>query len=177
MSTDAKTDIEKGEALTTQDDKRTLIAVIGKMRLISKEQYDSKMYDNIYSIFMQLSPAERRILLKGIINIILIVEDKAENGTLSEQQYAKTATIASVQQTVLQVEENINGNMTNIEEFHRIEMIKLKSRITIIGLIAIAIGLLGMSFISVYMSNSKSETISIFSELWKILAEILGIAG
>ena len=62
-------DIEIGQAIGELEQQKTLLAVIKKMRRISADQYDSKTYDNIYSIFMQLAVQEKRILLKGFINL------------------------------------------------------------------------------------------------------------
>lgn len=175
MTTSAQDDINNALEEEKKDEQKSLAGIVAKIKAIGNEQYDGKMFDNIYSIFNQLLVSERRMLLKGIINILLIVEDKSANGTLVNQGYVQTPGLGAVQNTVLQVEEHITGNLNNIEQFNKMEMIKLKSRITMIAVVTVLFTLAGMMLIAVYMSNSKTETIGVFAEFWKIIAEMMGI--
>lgn len=54
----------------------TLIGVIAKVRQLADYEYEGKIYDNILTIFNKLKTAEKRVLLKGLINICFVVEDK-----------------------------------------------------------------------------------------------------
>jgi len=53
-----------------------LITVIAKIKNISESEYDGKIYDNILAIFNKLSTKEKRVLLRGLINLCFLVEDK-----------------------------------------------------------------------------------------------------
>lgn len=53
-----------------------LISVIAKVKRIAEMDYDNKVYDHILSIFNKLTTSEKRVLLRGLINICFIVEDK-----------------------------------------------------------------------------------------------------
>ncbi len=53
-----------------------LIVVIAKIKDIAEHQYDGKIYDNILAIFNKLTTKEKRVLLRGLINLCFIVEDK-----------------------------------------------------------------------------------------------------
>jgi len=54
----------------------SLISVIGKVKNISDKEYDGRVYDHILTIFNKLTTREKRVLLRGLINIVFIVEDK-----------------------------------------------------------------------------------------------------
>jgi len=58
------------------DNNISLISVIGKVKNISDREYDGRVYDHILTIFNKLSTKEKRVLLRGLINIVFIVEDK-----------------------------------------------------------------------------------------------------
>ena len=171
-------DIEKGQALGELENQKTLLTVIRKMRRISIDQYDSKTYDNIYSIFMQLAVQEKRILLKGFINLFFIVEDKMGDDSLSSKEYngIGAETILAVKKTLLNTEEHIADNLSQIEIYNKKEMIHLKSRLTIIVVATVALGLVAMLVTAVFLSNDKSETIGVFTEFGKIIAEIFGLS-
>ena len=54
----------------------SLISVISKVKLIAERDYNGNVYEHILSIFNKLTTAEKRTLLRGLINICFIVEDK-----------------------------------------------------------------------------------------------------
>lgn len=169
-------DIEKGQSLEDQEQQRTLPDVILKMKQISRDQYDSKTYDNIYSIFMQLAVQEKRILLKGFINLFFIIEDKVLDGSLANKAYNGSETVRTVNQSLINTEEHIADNLTQIELFNKQEMIRLKSRLTTIVVSTLVLGIVGMLFIALFLSTSKTETFGIFTEFSKIIAEIFGLS-
>lgn len=172
--TTAQQDIEQGSLEEQKDEQRSLPGVISKMKRIGAEQYDGKMFDNIYSIFNQLLVSEKRLLLKGVINMLFIIEDKTINGSLVNQPYAHLTAISKVQETVEKVEHNMTDSLTNLEDFNRREMIKLRSRVTLVGVVIVGLGIVGMMITAVYLSNDKSETIGAFTTFGKIVAEVFG---
>lgn len=171
----AQQDIAAALEEEQREEQKTLPGIIRKMKSIGKEHYHGKIYDNIYSIFNQLTVNERRMLLKGIINILLIIEDKAENGSLVTSGWATGPALGQVQSAVQQVEDNLNGTLSNIEQFNKMEMIKLKTYMTKMAMAAVLIGAIGMMLVSVYLSKSKTETVGMFSDFTKILMEMLGM--
>ncbi len=56
--------------------KTTLAGVVLRVKHIANEQYDSKVYENIIPIFDQLTLGEKRILLRGLIGICFVVDEK-----------------------------------------------------------------------------------------------------
>jgi len=63
--------------MTEKNKKRiSLISVISKVKLIAEKDYNGNVYEHILSIFNKLTTTEKRILLRGLINICFIVEDK-----------------------------------------------------------------------------------------------------
>lgn len=175
MQNETIEDLEKGKAIDEKDQETTLVGIVTKMKRIAAEQYNGRVFDNIYSIFMQLKVVEKRILLKGLINVLLIVEDKMVDGTLSGKEYTSDVTQAIVQNTVLKVEEHITDNLTQIDLFNKKEMIRLKSRLTVIIVVTLGIGVISMMLAAIYLSSDKAETLGIFTEFGKIVAEILGL--
>lgn len=171
---DANKDLKTGTLLEQSQQEKTLPAVIKKLRTIAEEQFNGRMYDNIYAIFMQLTMHEKRMLLKGTINILMIVEDKTNNGTLVTEAYVESATLGQVKKAVIDSEKHITEGINTVEEFNRVEMIRLKSKITIIVVIFALLSIFGMLLIGMYLSQSKAETISMFSEFAKILSEMIG---
>lgn len=175
MATTAQEDIDAALIEEVKHEQRSLPGVITKMKTIAVEQYDGKIYDNVYSIFNQLSAAERRMFLKGVVNILLIIDDKANSGVLVNQAYIPSAGLNNIKNSVLQAEQHITDNLSSIEQFNAREMIKLKSTITKIAVITVAVAIVGMLLTAVYLSNSRGETIGLFTEFGKIIAEVMGI--
>ena len=108
----------------TKKEITTLIGVIAKIKEISDRDYDSKLYDNILAIFNRLNTREKRTLLKGLINICFIVEDKVlvSSADLEEVKDAiltTKETILTSKDTIASVEEGNRVELTN-------ELIKLK---------------------------------------------------
>lgn len=173
--TTAQEDIDAAQREELKDEQTSLPGVITKMKLIGAQQYEGKMFDNIYSIFNQLLVSEKRLLLKGVINMLFIIEDKTINGSLVNQPYAHVIAITKVQEAVAQVEVHMSENISNLEDFNRREMIKLRSRITMVGFVMVFSTIIGVFIASMYLSNTKSDTLGTFSQFGKIVFEVLGI--
>jgi hypothetical protein len=170
--TTAQEDINKVLEQERIQEKQSLTEIVAKIKEIGAEQYDNKLYDNIYSIFNQLTVKERRMLLKGVINILLIVEDKTQTGGLVSEPYRQGSDLPG--SVIKNVEEHLNENLGSIESFNKMEMIKLKSRLSIIAVLGVVVTIFGAVITSVYFSNSKTETIGLFAEFSKIITEVLG---
>lgn len=70
------------------NNKKTLASVIVRVRQIAKDQYEDKIYDNILAIFNQLTTVEKRVLLRGLIGICFVVDEKIlERGEETRDQY------------------------------------------------------------------------------------------
>lgn len=161
-------DIAKVLSIESKEEAQTLSGVVNKLKAIAEEQYGNMLYDNIYSIFNQLTVRERRILLKGITNVLLLVPvntgPKEPTATVENNQRSST-----VNEVDIRIDED-----NDVEKFNKMEMIKLKSRLSIIAIVTLAVTLFGAAMVSVFYSESRTETISIFSELGKIISEVLG---
>jgi hypothetical protein len=96
----------------------TLIAVINKIRSIAIMEYDNKIYDNIHIIYEKLSGIEKRILLKGLINVCFIVEGKA---------LVNSTDLIDVKESLLNTNTKIDATSKEIEDLNAREMIKLKT--------------------------------------------------
>ena len=46
--------------------------VIDKFRIIADNEYDGKIYDNVLSIYMQLTHSERKLFLKSLLQVYFI---------------------------------------------------------------------------------------------------------
>lgn len=96
----------------------TVVGVINKIKYISDTKYDGKVYDNIMPIFNKLSTDEKRVLLRGLMNICFIFEDKF---------VVETQAIDEVKVLVKENKETIETEIENIEQFNQKELIRLKT--------------------------------------------------
>lgn len=72
----------------SRNNKKTLASVISRVKQISEDQYDGKIYDNILAIFNQLTTIEKRVLLRGLIGICFVVDEKIlERGEETRDHY------------------------------------------------------------------------------------------
>lgn len=70
------------------NNKKTLASVIVRVKQIAKDQYEDKIYDNILAIYNQLTTVEKRVLLRGLIGICFVVDEKIlERGEETRDQY------------------------------------------------------------------------------------------
>lgn len=95
----------------------TLAKVIAKFKQIADEDFDGKIYENVMSIFNELSVKERALLLRGLINFCFIVEDK-----IVKNQCALT----SVKVTENEKQSAIDSEISDIEAQNDVEALKLK---------------------------------------------------
>lgn len=166
MPTSRDDDIRQGIENDRKIVRSTLAGVIAKIKEIGQDQYQGQVFDNIYAIFTQLDVTERRILLKGLINICFIVESEIlTNGNTSLKE-VKTA----VEETGAAIHDEIS----TMEDFNTKEMIKMKNSITrtVIILLTVCIGI--AFIVATVMSKNPLESFASYGESVRILAEIFG---
>lgn len=159
-------DIRRGIENDRKTIRTTLAGVITKIKEIGNEQYNGQVFDNVYGIFTQLDVTERRILLKGLINICFIVETEILSSTNTSLREIKTA--------VLETGATIQEELTDMEKFNAQEMVKMKSSVTRIVIIIFSV-FLGLAFIfATVFSQNPLESLTKYSEGVKVIAEIFG---
>jgi predicted phosphohydrolase len=100
------------------NDPITVVGVINKIKYIADTKYEGKVYDNIMPIFNKLNTDEKRVLLKGLMNICFIFEDKF---------VVETQAIEEVKVLVKENKDTIENEIENIEQFNQRELIRLKT--------------------------------------------------
>ena len=99
-------------------DQITVVAVINKIKYIADSKYEGKVYDNITIIFNKLNTDEKRVLLRGLMNICFIFQDKF---------VVETQAIEEVKILVKENKDTIENEIENIEQFNQKELICLKT--------------------------------------------------
>jgi len=99
-------------------DQITVVAVINKIKYIADTKYEGKAYDNIMIIFNKLNTDEKRVLLRGLMNICFIFEDKF---------VVETQAIEEVKVLVKENKDTIENEIENIDQFNQRELIRLKT--------------------------------------------------
>lgn len=99
-------------------DQITVVAVINKIKYIADSKYEGKVYDNIMIIFNKLNTDEKRVLLRGLMNICFIFQDKF---------VVETQAIEEVKILVKENKDTIENEIENIEQFNQKELIRLKT--------------------------------------------------
>lgn len=148
-----------------QDSRVTLQGVVARIKHIGAIEYDSKIYENILSIFNKLTTTEKRTLLRGLINICFIVEDRV----LVEKE-----TLTTIKDSVEKSEKKIEVMKDDIEKFNKQELIKLKTwlvKVTTIGLILI-IAL--AFFLSIFLGSETASSFAVFQNAAEIFEVIFG---
>lgn len=143
----------------------TVVSIIKKIKTISDEKYEGKVYDNIMPIFNKLKTEEKRLLLKGLMNICFILEDKI---------LIPSESLDEVKTMVNDNKNTIQSEIENIEQFNQRELIRLKTWL-VKAIITATIG----SFILFTMTvivfgNEKGTVLTMFENLIKLLKIIIG---
>lgn len=145
--------------------KTTLQAVVSKIKQLGAEEYDGKIYENILSIFNTLTTTEKRTLLRGLINICFIVEDRV----LVDKE-----ALTELKDTIDSTKQKMVNSKTDIEEFNKKELIKLKSWLVKV-VSTIVLIFLGLSFLLViFLKDDASSSFHIFKTLSDIFGVIFG---
>lgn len=95
----------------------TLAKVIAKFKQIADEDFDGKIYENVMSIFNELSVKERALLLRGLINFCFIVEDEIVKNTCA---------LTMVKVSEDEKRNAIDSEISDLEAHDSAEALKLK---------------------------------------------------
>lgn len=146
-------------------DRVTLKAVVTKIKTIAHEKYQDKVYENILPIFNSLTQIEKRTLLRGLINICFIVEDRIviDNKALDD-----------VREAVTETSKNVTKQMHSIEEYNKLELIKLKTWMTKVVIVSVMVGAVGIAIVLSIFGLGNIENLSIFEKLYKIFSVMIG---
>lgn len=139
----------------------TLIDVIAKVKHIAEVKYDGKVYDHILSIFNGLNTREKRVLLRGLINICFIVEDKVLINSTDLDDVRNVVTSNTEQL------EKSEKKLTAQEETNRKEMVAelLKLRKMILKALVVTFITLGLGVV-IYFSDFEKE---MYEQITKVL--------
>lgn len=97
---------------TPKEEKTTLVSVIDRVKKIADEQHEGKVYDNVLAIFDQLSLRERQTLLRGLINICFLVDNRLLEDSSVSNGCSKTI---------------LDHEIDTIESYNKKELIGLKT--------------------------------------------------
>lgn len=136
----------------------TLIGVIAKVRQVADDQHNGMVYDNILTIFNGLKTAEKRVLLKGLINICFVVEDKILV-SIDDLVEVKDA----VEHTKSRVDDVYTVEQTN-KQLLASQLIHLKTLITKAIILTLITILMGFMIFLVY-ANPSGEFVAILDKL------------
>lgn len=143
----------------------TVVSIIKKIRTISDEKYEGKVYDNIMPIFNKLTTEEKRLLLKGLMNICFILEDKI---------LIPSESLDEVKTMVNDNKNTIQSEIENIEQFNQRELIRLKTWL-VKAIITATIGsFILFSMTVIVFGNEKGTVLTMFENLIKLLKIIIG---
>lgn len=143
----------------------TVVSIIKKIKTISDEKYEGKVYDNIMPIFNKLTTEEKRLLLKGLMNICFILEDKI---LIPSESLDEVKTVVNDNKNTIQSE------IENIEQFNQRELIRLKTWL-VKAIITATIGsFILFSMTVIVFGNEKGTVLTMFENLIKLLKIIIG---
>ena len=140
----------------------TLAFVITKIKTLAAKKYDNKIYDNVLAIYNSLTVTEKRVLLKGLINICFIVE---------REVIVDKTPFDEVKEELNRMDNHLFNEISNIEAYDQLELIKLKSwfiKFTLkLSLIVVGVIIAAGIFFS---GDSKiSENIGNYFTVWKTM--------
>lgn len=146
--------------------KTTLQGVVAKIKQIGAEEYDNKIYENILSIFNTLTTTEKRILLRGLINICFIVEDRV----LVDKE-----ALTELKDSIDSTKQQMATSKQDIEAYNQQELIKLKNWL-VKAVSIIAVIFLGLAFLLVIFlkDDDAASSFAIFKTLGEIFEVVFG---
>jgi hypothetical protein len=141
----------------------SLLAVIAKIKNIADSEFENKVYDNILTIFNRLNTREKKILLKGLINICFIIDNKV---------LVNSNDLLDVKAAVKCAEDIIVSSNNSVEEYNKVELIKLKSWLVKTTTLALLIGILVTIIITAKASASDGTASSLVDNLLAVMKVI-----
>lgn len=155
-------------------EKLKLQTILKKVKEIADDQFDGEVSDNILSIFNQLSTPEKRILLKGLINICMLLEKSVLTSELDNETLATKENISEIKTTVKTAEDAIHDDIFNIEAFNQKEMIKLRSWMVKFFSIGGVLAVVGFFTVIFLLSSDKQGMIDSVVNFFNVLKEATG---
>lgn len=147
----------------TEQENTTLVAVINKVKTIASNKFDGRVYDNVLAIFNMLTTREKRILLKGLINICFIVEDKivVDSGLLMGIKHEMHV---DAKETVESIDD--------VDAYNKLELIKLKSWV-VKTVIKTALALTAGYVLITAVTGGGGDILGSISNIFKILKVVI----
>lgn len=152
--------------------KVSLASVILKIRTIANDHYHGKVYDNILPIFNQLTTVEKRILLRGLMGICFIVEDKI---------LAETETVRDIKHQVeTTVKRSVDDKTSETEE--KLEIENQKQLISMKGWMfkLVSFGIIGFLLLAMlfsWLATGKVDFLDKMKWLEEAFKLVMGLAG
>lgn len=147
-------------------EKVTLQAVIVKIKGIAANHYDDKIYDNILPIFNHLNKDEKRVFLRGLSNILFIVEDKI----LFDKQE-----LESIRAGIETTKQNIDNEIRVIQQTNELELIKLKSWGVKAFAIFLVVAVATVAGIWTLFGGERLNAFASLVKIKKVFFEIIGL--
>lgn len=145
--------------------KTSLAAVIVRMRSIANDHYHGKIYDNILAIFNQLSTIEKRVLLRGLIGICFIVENKILSEVESVREVRTT-----IEQTSQELGEKVESQLEVQNEKALISMKGWAFRLVFTILTTVLV----LAIIGSWLVTGKFEFLEKYKDVFEFLKMIFG---
>ena len=91
--------------------------VMDKFRIIADNDYDGKIYENVLSIYAQLTHNERKVFLRSLIHVYFIFSRSISEASLPDNEKKNDKEVCTV----------IQSEIDDISSANERELIKLKS--------------------------------------------------
>lgn len=130
----------------------SLREVVDKLKRIAELEFENKLCDNILTIFNRLHVWEKKVLLRGMINICFIIDSKKSTGKDNPEPEA------------------LEAGVTTIEDYNKIELIKLKT--WLVKATATIAALIVVCFIFILLNVSyetTNPTTEIFFKVFEVI--------
>lgn len=124
----------------------TLSGVLVKVKSIALNNYNDRIYDNILPIFSTLHTTEKKIFLKGLLNICYIMNDGEQVSVKKVKEMVDTSKTAT------------DLEIANLDQANKLELIKLKS--WMIKLFAITVTFLIIAIVVGFLSILSPEDLT-----------------
>ena len=139
--------------------------VVSKIRYIADHEYDGKVYENILTIYHQLTTREREVLLRGVINICFLAQE--------------SVSCTRPHRTENKVSGEVDHEIKDIEDYNDFEMAKLRS--WLVKMIAITVALMFFGFLGFMVfttsspdGNTSSSISSMFGNIIDVVKILIG---
>ena len=102
--------------------------VIDKFRIIADNEYEGEIYDNVLSIYMQLTHSERKLFLKSLLQVYFIFSRSIQEPTTEiDQIRANKPKTEAKDKKPKEPCAAIQGEIEDIDDANEYELIKLKT--------------------------------------------------